>query len=281
MIPKIIHYCWFGGGEIPDHDRKCIESWKRFCPDYEIIRWDESNYDVHKIRYMHEAYEAHKWGFVPDYARLDIVYEHGGVYLDTDVELIRNIDDLLENKAFMGFEQDGEAVSPGLGFGAEKHMPLLREIMDSIYSSRVFKLGPNEYDTTPSPIMNVEFLERKGLKKNNQFQIIDGMAIYPSEYFCPIDYATGIMTITEATFSIHHYHASWLEPEEKIILLKSQRFEAKYGKKIGNVLTLLISKPYRLKMHLRTRGVRGTTLFVAKKVKKQLSSRRSAEGTGQ
>ena len=276
MIPKIIHYCWFGDCEIPDHDRKCIESWKRFCPDYEIIRWAAHNYHVPKIRYMHEAYEAKKWGFVPDYARLDIVYEHGGVYLDTDVELIRNIDDLLENKAFMGFEQDGLFVSPGLGFGAEKHMPLLRETMDSIYSSRVFKLGPNEYDTTPSPIMNVEFLERKGLKKNNQFQIIDGMTIYPSEYFCPIDYATGIMTVTEATFSIHHYHASWLEPEERIIVRNTQRLVLKYGNRVGNNLAAIASKPYRLKMHLRTKGVGGTAKFAAQKMKKCLFCRNTS-----
>lgn len=89
MIPKIIHYCWFGGAEIPEHDKKCIESWKKYCPDYQIIRWDESNYDYKKNPYMKEAYEAKKWGFVPDFARLDIVYEHGGIYLDTDVEIIR------------------------------------------------------------------------------------------------------------------------------------------------------------------------------------------------
>lgn len=267
MIPKIIHYCWFGGCEIPDHDRKCIESWKRFCPDYEIIRWDESNYDVHKIRYMHEVYEAKKWGFVPDYARLDIVYEHGGVYLDTDVELIRNIDDLLENKAFMGFEQDGQFVNPGLGFGAEKHMPLLRETMDSIYSSRVFKLGPNEYDTTPSPIMNVEFLESKGLKKNNQFQIIDGMTIYPSEYFCPIDYATGIMTVTESTFSIHHYHASWHSKTERKILNISRFCVNHFGRKAGYRIARVIDFPYRVKNKTEVLGIKGTLKFAMGKLR--------------
>ena len=94
MIPKKIHYCWFGGNPMPEKDKKCIESWKRYCPDYEIIRWDESNYDVSKNRYMKEAYEEKKWGFVPDYARLDIIYNEGGIYLDTDVELVKNLDDL-------------------------------------------------------------------------------------------------------------------------------------------------------------------------------------------
>ena len=132
MIPKIIHYCWFGGNEIPEHDKKCIESWKKYCPDYKIIRWDESNYDYKKNSYMREAYEAKKWGFVPDYARLDIVYEHGGIYLDTDVELVKNIDELLEHKAYMGFEVGGEFVSPGLGFGAEKNFPLFKKMMEEI-----------------------------------------------------------------------------------------------------------------------------------------------------
>ena len=103
MIPKIIHYCWFGGAELPEKDRKCIESWKKFCPDYQIIEWNENNYDVTKNTYMYQAYQAKKWGFVPDYARLDIIYQHGGIYLDTDVELVKNLDSLLENDAFMGF----------------------------------------------------------------------------------------------------------------------------------------------------------------------------------
>ena len=120
MIPKIIHYCWFGGTEIPEADQKCMASWRKYCPDYTIMRWDESNYDYTKNQYMREAYEAKKWGFVPDFARLDIVYTYGGIYLDTDVEIIRNIDDLLVNSAYMGFESGGAAVNPGLGFGAEK-----------------------------------------------------------------------------------------------------------------------------------------------------------------
>lgn len=122
MIPKIIHYCWVGNCQKPKSVLYCIESWRKFCPDYRIIEWNESNYDFSKNKYMWQAYEAKKWGFVPDYARLDIVYQYGGIYLDTDVELVKNIDELLSHKAFMGFEDTGDGeffVNCGHGFGAE------------------------------------------------------------------------------------------------------------------------------------------------------------------
>lgn len=265
MIPKKIHYCWFGGNEIPEKDKKCIESWKKYCPDYEIILWDESNYDITKNRYMQEAYQAKKWGFVPDFARLDILYEHGGIYLDTDVELIKNIDHLLDQKAFMGFESDGESVNPGLIIGAEAHMPLIGEIRDSIYQNRVFKLRENEYDTTASPRMNTDFLVSKGMKRNNQLQVVEGLTVYPSDYFCPIDFSTNILKETPNTLSIHHFHASWLEPEERCIMLCSQSLTAKYGKNKAKFLMKFISAYYKLKMHLRLTGLAGTIGFLMRK----------------
>lgn len=266
MIPKIIHYCWFGGNEIPEHDKKCIESWKKYCPDYKIIRWDESNYDYKKNSYMREAYEAKKWGFVPDYARLDIVYEHGGIYLDTDVELVKNIDELLEHKAYMGFEVGGEFVSPGLGFGAEKNFPLFKKMMEEIYGDRKFKLGEGNYDTTPSPTLNVEFLLKYGLKLNNQFQVIEDMAIYPSDWFCPIDTNSAVFNPTENTHSIHHFHASWLTPEEKKARLITQNLVRKFGREKGERIGGVVCKPYRIKMHLRTKGIRGTFAFAMHKI---------------
>jgi hypothetical protein len=267
MIPKIIHYCWFGGTEIPDHDKKCIESWKKYCPDYEIKRWDESNYDFNKNQYMKEAYELKKWGFVPDYARLDIIYEYGGIYLDTDVELIRNIDDLLKNKAFMGFETNSEFVNPGLGFGAEKGFPLLKEIRDVIYGSRKFKREDGSCDTTPSPRFNTEFLQEKGLELNNKMQIIQNLKIYPDDYFCPIDAHSSILQTTEHTYSIHHFHASWLTKEEKISLIKTQKLVAKYGREKGEKIGRIVCFPYRVKMHLRTKGIKGLLKFAVRKIK--------------
>lgn len=207
MIPKKIHYCWFGNGQIPEKDRKCIESWGKMCPDYEIIRWDESNYDVNKNQYMKEAYEAKKWGFVPDYARLDIIYEHGGIYLDTDVELIKNLDELLTCEAFMGFE-DGIHVSPGLCIAAEKHHEAIKSLM-SIYDGRKFICDDGTLDLTPSPIMNTEMLIQMGLETNNELQIVNGITIFPKDYFCPKDYKSGKLNITDNSYSIHWFNASW------------------------------------------------------------------------
>lgn len=216
MIPKIIHYCWFGHGEIPEKDKKCIESWKRMCPDYEIKQWNESNYDITKNTYMEEAYKAKKWGFVPDYARLDIIYEHGGFYLDTDVELIKNLDDLLNSKAIMGFE-DGCHVSPGLIIAAEPKHPTICDIM-RIYENRHFIKSDGSFDLTPSPIMNTNYLINQGLKQNNKKQTVKDITIYPTDYFCPKDYQTGKLNKTDNTYSIHWFNASWQTPHQKRML---------------------------------------------------------------
>lgn len=265
MIPKIIHYCWFGGTEIPERDRKCIESWKKFCPDYEIVRWDESNYDYKKNRYMREAYEAKKWGFVSDFARLDIVYEYGGIYLDTDVELVMSLDDLLENRAFMGFDSGG--INCGIGFGAEKNFPLLKDMLNEIYADRVFKLGKGDYNTTPCNVFANKFLEKHGLVLNNRQQKIEGMTVYPSDWFSPIDFSTGEFCSTENTHSIHYYNLSWLTPEEKKILSLRRKLTKKHGAEKGKKIAEILGKPYRLKMHLRTKGVRGTISFAIRKLR--------------
>ena len=128
-IPKKLHYCWFGGNEMPKQYKEWIDSWKKYCPDYEIIEWNESNYDITKNKYMYQAYQQKKWGFVPDYARLDIIYNHGGIYLDTDVEVRRNLDDLLYQDGFVGFERD-EFVNFGSGFGAIRGLPIIKELLD-------------------------------------------------------------------------------------------------------------------------------------------------------
>lgn len=213
MIPKKIHYCWFGGNPLPEKDKKCIESWKKYCPDYEIIRWDESNYDINKNLFMKQAYNAKKWGFVPDYARLDIIYNEGGIYLDTDVEIIKNLDPLLDNDGFMGFE-GGESVSPGLGFGAKKGHPTIKKIME-IYENLEFIKEDGTYDLTPSPILNTEKMKEMGCVINNKEQIVRGIKIYPTEYFCPKDYVTGKLKITNNTYTIHHYNASWMSKKQK------------------------------------------------------------------
>lgn len=213
LIPKKIHYCWFGDNPIPDKYKKWMESWKKFCPDYEIIQWNEKNYDITKNNYMYQAYQCKIWGFVPDYARLDIIYNEGGIYLDTDVELIRNLDDMLYQKGFAGFETKS-LVAFGLGFGAMKGLPIIRELRDS-YDEMEFILPKSTNDLVSSPIIQTKFLKEKGLLTNGTFQIIDGLSIYPEKVFCGKHMMSAQIVIDKETRSVHHYDASWKDNEYK------------------------------------------------------------------
>ena len=239
-IPKIIHYSWFGKGPIPEKNLKYIESWKRFCPDYEIKLWTEDNYDISKNRFMKQAYDNKKYAFVPDFARLDILYNYGGIYFDVDVEVIKNIDSLLEHKAFLGLgEANGKYyVSCGLGFGAEKNLPLLKELM-SVYEDCDFISEDGSMNMKPSPIITNEILlEKRGLVfEKNQFYNIDGAIIYPTEYFDPKSYDTGKINITDNTFTIHHYDGTWIDAKSKIYIKYSRIF----GDRIASVLVNFIT----------------------------------------
>lgn len=206
-IPKVIHYCWFGKGKMPKLAKKCIKSWKKYCPDYEFVLHTEDNFDLTQNRYMREAYEAGKWAFVSDYARLKIIYDNGGIYLDTDVELIKPIDDLLLTKGFMGFDEKG-IVATGLGFGAEKGNKIVSEFLKD-YDNIPFVLPDGSYDLTPCPDRNTEALKRLGMDIKNTNQTFMDITFLSDEYLCPMNYYTGKKTITENTYSIHHYSASW------------------------------------------------------------------------
>lgn len=209
MIPKKIHYCWFSGNPMPDYLKRCIDSWYKFCPDYEIIRWDEDNYDVNKNLYMKQAYEAKKWGFVPDIARLDILYEHGGIYLDTDVELIRNLDDLLYQSAFAGAEKWGN-INMGGCSGAVPHHPIIKKMLDFRINER-FILEDGSLNQTTCGFYETKPLIELGMKPNNTVQRIGDMTIYSSDFFHPYDYMSGETVITENTYSIHHFNGGWLD----------------------------------------------------------------------
>lgn len=214
MIPKKIHYCWFGGNPLSEKDKRCIESWKKYCPDYEIIEWNETNYDLQNNQYMSDAYKEKKWGFVPDYARFDIIYKNGGFYLDTDVELIKSLDELLDNQAYMGFE--GKIwINGGIGFGAEAGDSTIRKLRD-MYEDKSFYKEDGSLNLTPSPYYITEKLVSIGLKRNNQMQKVETLTIYPSEYFAAKDYETGKIHCTEKTISIHQYNASWQTPKERL-----------------------------------------------------------------
>ena len=212
MIPKVINYCWFGGGDIPEKFQKNIESWRRVCPEYEIVRWDESNYDYKKNRYMLQAYEAKKWGFVPDFARLDIINAYGGIYLDVDVELLKPFDDFLEFDLFCGFENPW-FVALGLGFGGIAQNPILQEMME-LYEEIAFIRADGELDLTASPVYQTEVLARHGLIRNGCSQEHDGFAVFAPEFFAPIN-AYGYGNITQKTCSIHQYAATWFGDEHK------------------------------------------------------------------
>lgn len=172
MIPKVIHYCWFGGNPKPEIIQKCIASWKRVCPEWEIVEWNESNYDISKSQFMQEAYASKKWGFVPDYARFDIVYQMGGVYLDTDVELFKSLDDWLKYDAFFAFES-GRNIGCGLGFGAEKGHQSVKECL-KYYEERHFLID-GKMDQTPSPRINTKSLcaVYPQLRRNGQNQVLE------------------------------------------------------------------------------------------------------------
>lgn len=217
MIPKVIHYCWFGKNPKTSLVDKCIKSWKKFCPDYEIIEWNEDNFDITCNNYVKEAYEMKKWAFVTDYARLWIIYNCGGVYLDTDVEIVRSFDSLLIDPAFFGFE-DEKNICTGLGFGAEKGNPIIKCMMKD-YDDIHFRKIDGSLDMLPCPVRNTETIlkflaEKVDSQKINKTKFA---VFYPTEFFCPLE-ANGVkLKKTKNTYSIHWFSATWLSEEEKII----------------------------------------------------------------
>lgn len=223
MIPKIIHYCWFGRNPLPDLAIKCIDSWKKFFPDYEIKEWNEDNFNVNIIPYTAEAYRAKKYAFVSDYARFWILYHHGGLYFDTDVEVIKPMDDIVAKGPFMGCEGIPTkevttlGVAPGLGLGVNPGLGLYKDFLD--YYSKLSFYNPNGMRNQVTIVeYTTEILCKHGLKNVEGIQYVAGVYIYPKEYFCPKDYVTNRLTITNNTYSIHHYTATWKPKWERLIM---------------------------------------------------------------
>ena len=210
MIPKKIHYCWFGRGEKPKLAKKCISSWKKYCPEYEILEWNEDNFDINMNAYTKMCYEQKKYAFLSDYVRLLVVYQYGGLYFDTDVELLKNPDSLLENQAFFGFETD-EHVNTGLGFGAEKRNEIVKQMV-----REYDKLLDGNNGTIGCPLLNTETLLKFGMVQSGEKQRIGNAVVYPTYCFNPRDSATGKLNKTENTYSIHWYSMSWLPKNMQI-----------------------------------------------------------------
>ena len=218
MIPKVIHYCWFGGKPLPKSAIKCINSWKKFFPDYEIREWNESNFNVNMIPYTKEAYAAKKYAFVSDFARFWVLHEHGGVYFDTDVEVIRPMDDIIETGSFMGAETP-KNVAPGLGLATTPHHPFYKRYLE-YYSDKHF--------TPEQPTMCrvvTDWWIEEGWKTNCTIQTIAGITIYPPDYFCPQAMIGAPIYITENTRSIHHFDANWLPWWKKRLVQMKQKIK--------------------------------------------------------
>lgn len=236
-IPKIIHYCWFGENQIPKDNQAYIEEWKSVCPDYQIIKWDENNYDVNKNAFMREAAQCKKWAFVSDYARLDVVNTYGGIYLDVDVELLRDYGALLENQSFWGIEQDFNRqlyVAPGLGFGSVPNNPILSDLM-ALYNNMSF----SENNLIACPVLFRKTFEEHGFAQKNKIQKFDCGVIYPTEYFDTMN-CFGKIKLTNNSYSIHHYLGSWIQdPKDSENLLFKKcvyYFGEKFGEYVFSVL---------------------------------------------
>ncbi|MBE6271833.1 MAG: glycosyl transferase [Prevotella ruminicola] len=229
MIPKIIHYCWFGGNPLPELAQRCIASWRKFLPDYEIKEWNEDNFDVNIIPYTAEAYRQKKYAFVSDYARFWIMYKYGGIYFDTDVEVIRSMDDMIAQGNFMGFEQDpdGEntpgryaprycfAVALGLGFGLSKEHPFMQRMMD-YYSGLEFDISHLTPWSKTIVAHTTEVLVTEGLQNTKGIQRVGDIFVYPHEYFAPINVITGKLNVTANSYTIHWYMGSWDNKKDNV-----------------------------------------------------------------
>lgn len=221
MIPKKIHYCWFGRNPKPKLAEKCINSWKKHCADYELIEWNEDNFDLTKAPlYVRQAYEAKKWAFVTDYVRLYAIVNYGGIYMDTDVEVIKPLDDILKYEAVSGFESETE-VPTGL-MGCVKNHPFFIELLNE-YDDISFIKEDGTFDVTTNVTRITNACLKYGLIQNNTFQTVCGFTLFPKEYFCPKDYSTGKIKKTYNTFTIHHFSGSWISDSDKKMLKESSR----------------------------------------------------------
>lgn len=214
MIPKVIHYCWFGGAPKPQSVLRCIRSWKKHCPDFEIREWTENDIDITQSKYAQQAYDAKAWGFVSDYARLWIIYHYGGIYMDTDVQIIKDLTPLLEHGAYVGFERQ-EFVNLGHGFGAEKGHQFVKAHME-MYDTLRFINEDGSLNKVTIPHYTTKCLHQYGLRSDSgEIQRLGDIVVYPREYFSPKDFISGMLSVTPNTYSIHQFDASWYDDEQQ------------------------------------------------------------------
>ena len=243
MIPKTIHYCWFGRNPKPKLAKKCIKSWKKHCPDYQIIEWNEDNFDVAAAPiYVQQAYQAKKWAFVTDYVRLYAMVNYGGIYMDTDVEVIKKLDPFLGHKAFSGFE-DSIHIPTGI-MGCEKDYPLFVELLQD-YHDRTFLQSDGTYDLTTNVILITEYCKHKGFTPNNQYQVIDGFALYPNDVFCPFNLSNLRLEKTQNTVTIHWFAGSWFDTK-----IRKKRHKDRKEQKRKDTIDRIVHLPNRVAIKL-------------------------------
>lgn len=215
MIPKKIHYCWFGGNPLPEEARKCIASWKKFLPDYEIKEWNEQNFDINSNLYVQQAYESRKFAFVTDYVRLYALVTEGGIYMDTDVEVIKSFDPFLHHNAFSGFENNNY-VPTGM-MASEKAGKWVTDLLNE-YGERRFITPDGSFDMSTNTEQITSYMRKVGLVQDNSFQDFPGLVtIYPSDFFCPKDHGSGIIKLTCNSVCIHHFACSWLPKSARLL----------------------------------------------------------------
>lgn len=213
MIPKIIHYCWFGGKEKPDKLKKCINSWYQILPDYQIIEWNEDNFDYNALTYTKDAYEAKKYAFVSDVARVKALYEMGGIYLDTDVMVYKSFEEILDKRCVLGFEMENYVATSFMACQA-KH-DLMKEFYE-LYINLPFYDEKGSIISGTNVTKLTDMLEKRGLNRNNQYQKIDDIYIYPQEYFSPYNYAWEYSEKTDKTICEHLFYVSWMSRKTKL-----------------------------------------------------------------
>ena len=241
MIPRIIHFCWFGRNQLPKSAHRYIASWRKFFPDYEIKEWNEDNFDINSNQYIREAYESRKFAFVTDYVRLYAIYMEGGIYMDTDVEVLKTLNPFLHHHAFSGFETDGN-VPTGMMAG-EKGSVWAKELLD-MYDNRKFIMADGSFDMTTNTTVITKYMLGKGLVLNNRYQDFPGLCtMYPAEFFCPKDHRTGKIKCTHNTVCIHHFAGTWLEHNFFLDLRHDSKvfFVKIFGEKIITFLSDIIT----------------------------------------
>lgn len=267
MIPKIIHMCWLSGEVYPDDIQKCIDSWKKIMPDYEIMLWDSNKFDSGICTYTKEAYQEKKWTYVSDYVRLYALYNYGGIYLDSDIEVLKSFDDLLNLKGFTGFE-DEEHIAAWI-FGSEKGNPIFKELLHD-YDNRRFILENGEYDLTPNPLPVTKCLLQNGLdiKKSSMIQELKDITIFPMDYFCPFNpYRKSGDCFTKNTYCNHYFNGSWKYQDVR----KAVKIQTILRKYLGYHLAAAIVFPYKVIGKVQRIGLKTLLLSLIERCNTSLS----------